>query len=119
MNDKTASTPSTTVPCPPWCTEPDGHGFEQFTPMDDHIRFHFRDVAEVAIAEGPPSGKPAVVTVTAMERAASPEGPADLDALLIEIASYSCEGMTTAEARQIAAALLNAAELVDEITGGA
>jgi hypothetical protein len=43
----TDHTPTTTLPCPPWCTLPPGHGFDMEEPCDPTLlhRWHTRTIA--------------------------------------------------------------------------
>lgn len=58
--------PPTTLPCPPWCAMPAGHGFDSIDPADgtawhshervirDNLRLHGRRLPEPN-REGPPT----------------------------------------------------------------
>ncbi len=111
------STPITINPCPDWCTLPAGHGYDSRIIASDNLcRLHIvagRDITTDRAA--------ASVDIEALEEA-SADGQ---QVLSITTPSLLVSGMLEGEAfgavqaRQLAAALLDAADRLDEITGEA
>lgn len=110
MNED-ASQVRTTLPCPDWCVLPTGHGFHSLTHEGLLMRCHEgadHSTAGVAIA------------LITDETALSDNGP--VDSLTVPTV-YVCSDDTTLgrqdgpSLRRIAAALLDAADELDGITG--
>jgi hypothetical protein len=103
----------TLAPCPPWCALPVGHGFDQIG--DDLHRFHRWEVASVDTAEG---GAAAIsLTVESLESGQRTEAPTRTPLSVCVYGYLEGDDLTGPEARKLAAALLNAADEWDRITG--
>ena len=114
------NTPTTTHPCPNWCTEPPGHGYDSLVANDNLCRIHARMGDDVHVA-GLNGDRDYTVSVdlVAMETA-TPDGAyvLEITPVALSISGYSEGGeFAAASARQLAAALLNAADKYDEIAG--
>ena len=102
-----------TVPsCPDWCALPAGHGFDRIGA--GLSRFHRREVATVDTEEG---GTGAIrLNVECLE---SGQHEQDVEQTPLSVCVYDYregDDLTGPEARQLAAALLNAADEWDRIT---
>lgn len=121
MNDNTASTPTSIHPCPPWCTETPGHGYDSRDPGNDTlIRFHTAQIGEAVVIAGVLDWREYTVPVSidTME-VATPDGlqVLQLDAAQLTMGYDEGTVFTGEQARKLAALLLNAADRYDEITG--
>ena len=106
---------STPLPCPEWCSWPDGHRFESEDDAGVVYRYHVREVRQMSTAAGGPSA--VIVQVRAEESAAGHLGPVlDVHPPVVNVFGMD-EGddLTAAEARVIAAALLAAADELDRV----
>ncbi len=109
--------PTTAHPCPPWCALPSGHGYDSLDADDTLLRFHERDLSRFS---WPHSSEPVTtgvgVSLTQMERA-SADGSRVLHHWPVVITAYTKGGeeLTGPQARQFAAALLDAADAWDEV----
>ena len=101
MTDRLCLT--TSLPCPPWCSLPRGHGFDQ---ADGDLLTRAHTAAEVELHG------PARVGVMALETAADTDGP--VVSVMAPTIYIEADGdFTGPQAREIAAALLNAADAWD------
>jgi len=97
--------PPTTLPCPPWCAWPAGHGFDSIDPADGTLwRSHERIIRDISRSTG--------VYLSQTEKAETDQGPV-LERTPVEITANGGECLNGPEARQLAAALLDAADAWD------
>lgn len=96
-------------PCPAWCTMPPDHHLTRVAETGDDgavLRVHVGSQIEVATL-----GRPIAVDVSACETVPAGDTPDDPATVMAGGQSF-----TAAQARRYAAALLDAAEVLDEIT---
>jgi len=110
---KTITIP-TSLPCPSWCTRPAGHGFDQ-ADVEYLTRAHTAAVTQLEIISVEGFSSHVTVGIMSVENAVDVDGPvADLGDPNVYL---DADGdFTGVHARQIAAALLNAADVWDEAT---
>ena len=120
----TDHTPTTTLPCPDWCTLPVGHGFDSLAEDGNGnlSRFDSRSIGpENLTAGGVDGGRLETVSVSVeMLEVASPDESRVIrtDSIYLAVAGYrENTELDSTQARQLAAALLNAADEWDRITG--
>lgn len=109
--------PTTQLPCPCWCTLPPGHGFHDIDPGDGTVlRFHEHTLARFSWPHSYDSVTiKAGVELTQLERANADESRL-LQRYPVVITAYTeGEELTGPQARQLAAALLNAADAWDRV----
>jgi hypothetical protein len=106
MNDKTASTPTTAFACPAWCESPD-ESFDLEIATGQPVRFHERTLTR---------GDGFTVWISELERI-TPAGKLS-EPVTIGLSTRGfddCGSIAPAMVRDIAAALLSAADEVDTI----
>lgn len=94
------------VPCPPWCMGDQGHPFDSLTHDGRPVRTHYKRVAQFA--------DDCLVEVVADEIRYGEK--TEFGMPLIVLGNIE---LMASQARQAAAALLNAADALDEMTGAA
>lgn len=101
----------TSLPCPPWCQLPAGHGFDAEYGGELH-RSHEAATADFRFTG--PEGAPINVSVRllSIESAPEPDGPPSTSPPVVYL--DEAEGLAGPQARQVAAALLDAADMWDE-----
>ncbi len=104
--------PTTSLPCPPWCSLPLGHGFHGYDPnTGEVIRGHSREMTNNAIEAA------AAVSIDQEEHAAGDEGPLfDSGPVVIHLDAGTLGDLTGPQARQLAKELLDAADLWDTLS---
>ncbi len=119
------STPSTTHPCPDWCTLPAGHGVDGTTRDGTVIRSHERAVARMEYPHTIPGAMKGIthswwVAIVRSDMLQTDDGPViEVEPVTITVSICDGDNWTAPQARQLAAALLDAADEWDEITGAA
>jgi len=100
--------PTTSLPCPSWCTLGAGHPFNREDVDGEHSRDHERYFGPHV------SGLRVQVDVKQYETADGPDGPViSQERPAISAVGDGLEELTGPHARRVAAALLNAADLWD------
>ena len=91
-------------PCPPWCEFPAGHGWDDhsISVVGDDGRAHRGTIEDSDLSVG-----------LATSESSLHGGPSTFTPVVIEIDGRVCEEVTATQARQLAAALLKAAEIID------
>lgn len=104
---------ATKVPCPRWCTRPSGHPFVAVEEQNGRVllREHER-VWMMPVPHVPP----VEVALTAEEEATSAEGPTVLEGPHVRLDVSRDARLTTAQARRLAAALLNAVAIAEAVS---
>lgn len=116
----TPITSRTSNPCPSWCTEPAGHGYD-CRPAGRPMRFHVGKVATLRPTLASPEDHAHIcVSVTAAEvvlaDGTAPEmGPPSIWLHLDEVHISGAQDLTAVEARGLAAILNNAADRLDDL----
>ncbi|MDQ3628151.1 MAG: hypothetical protein M3419_04970 [Actinomycetota bacterium] len=109
---------TTDLPCPDWCTLPTGHGFCSVGEHDTFLRYHeCTFVAEYWTSDQQDRNVVLHVSIDMAdsENAATEAGPIiETTAPLVYVEVGS--GMTGPQTRELAAKLLEAAELWDRVT---
>ena len=110
MHDTDTLTP--TLPCPAWCELPAGHPYESFLDDGQMRRYHVRTVVENIPTIGH-EDLGALVQLSSAEDVPE-DGEARLAPVSVEVFGYE-EGdrLTPGQARQVAAALVAAADECD------
>ncbi len=106
-----ASRPSSPPPCPPWCALPAGHAYDSYDP-----RYRDHEVASVVhFRQHVSTADPAAAYVEQSE--SYHEGKVSLEPPAVFYDGRMSErGADAGEARRVAAALLAAADLLEQIT---
>lgn len=99
--------PAVTVDCPPWCNKEPGHGYETGDWDGAWIRFHSLSLPAC------PNEEKVDVWASAME-IRRPDGTVIVEPISANVDERT--GLSAADLRQGAAALLNAADALDEAT---
>jgi len=107
---------TTSLPCPEWCTLPDGHAFDDGL-GGELSREHTAAVAEVELPWSDAYHGRAKVAVVAVENAYHPDGPVNRSAPVVYV-QMSGGALSGSDARRIAAALLDAADVWDTAPQG-
>ena len=107
---------TTTIPCPPWCDLAPGHGIELDDPSDSTwgSRFHRRTVADVSTERGENA---ACVDLECLETSRGERIVVTTPVVLSIFGYREGDALDGPQARQLAAALLNAADEWNKITG--
>jgi len=118
MDDHTDTLPTTTLPCPDWCTQPTGHGFHSTDKRSGHLlRDHSRDVGTVsAVDRYDEQARTTYVGICTWETAASDDGPIlTVDPRPRVTIDEGAHELTSGQARELAALVVEAAKLVESI----
>jgi hypothetical protein len=109
---------TTPLPCPTWCTQPRGHGFDGELPGGSRVLIRNHETTLATIATTGPDGREtnAYVDIYAEETAASNDGPILSSGDPHIVVDGECTHLTGREARRLAEALVAAAEARDEAT---
>jgi len=105
--------PTSGLPCPSWCDLPAGHGFDSIDGDGSLWRAHQRVFRDFEFCDLDGNRFSVRVWMSEAQNASSDEGPV-LGRLPLEITADRTEGLTGPQARQVAAALLDAADAWDE-----
>jgi hypothetical protein len=112
---------TTTNPCPFWCTEPTGHGYDSITPDDDLSRIHVGKLGGPVVVHWRINNGvrdyEVNVDIASMEIVTSDEKQLEITPATLSMDYQEGSEFDSAQARQLAAALLDAADRFDEITG--
>ncbi len=110
--------PTTTMPCPAWCTMRPGHGWESGD-VDEECRGHERKIATVVgCVPGVYGFATVYVSLDAEETLTVDEHGATSTLSQVDISlDTNGNGMTGPQAREVAAALVEAADLWDQVSG--
>jgi len=113
MNSPMERTP---LPCPDWCTLRTGHGFDNFAPAEQGIfRYHERSIGHIEYTSYYGDARREDVRLVGEEHAAGNDGPVTRTGRPY-LDSPEMNGLTGPQARELAAALVEAADLWDEAT---
>ncbi|MBA2443971.1 MAG: hypothetical protein H0V49_01400 [Nocardioidaceae bacterium] len=101
---------ATSGPCPAWCTDQPGHGYDGHLD-DDEVRFHTREFPSDSGCYGSP-----LADLTAQERRRVTEYGVSVEIDPAHIWLYGDLDTTGPQARALAAAWIAAADCWDEVT---
>jgi len=100
------------LPCPSWCEEPAGHPFTS-ADLDAFTREHRCSVVALHFTDDDGSADTYTVEVAQIEQLDRNDGARRQDPVSVEVYN-ALDSMTGPQARQLAAALLDAADAWDE-----
>jgi len=114
----TTDLPTTDLPCPDWCTLPTGHGFCSVGEHDTFLRYHEHSLLVEYWTSAQQDRNVTLhvsIDMSDSENAATEAGPIiETTAPLVYVEVSS--GMTGPQTRELAAKLLEAADLWDRVT---